>query len=167
MTAGHVSQVNGRASAMVRPILTNPHHILRDGTVPVRHDDAKLKRLVHDMRETMIDADGIGIAAPQVGSDLRLAIVAAPGEAERVIINPKITRRSWRRWSMDEGCLSVPGNYGTVRRPWKITVEYDDMKGRHHREIVEGMLARVFQHEIDHLDGVLFIDRAKKLSPRK
>lgn len=141
---------------------------MRDGTVDVRSfGDPKLQKLVRDMRETMVHADGIGIAAPQVGSDLRLAIVAAPNEAECVIVNPKILRRSWRRWGMDEGCLSVPGKFGPVRRSWKIRVRYTDLEGAVHEEDVEGMLARVFQHEIDHLEGVLFIDKAKKVEDRQ
>ncbi|MBI4262607.1 peptide deformylase, partial [Candidatus Uhrbacteria bacterium] len=149
---------------MIRPIITSPHNVLRNGTVIVHEfQDAKLRKLVHDMRETMIHADGVGIAAPQIGSDLRIAIVAAPNEGERVIVNPKITRTSWRRWVMDEGCLSVPGTFGPVRRPWKITVRYHDTNGALHEEKVGGMLARVFQHEIDHLNGILFIDKAKKL----
>ncbi len=149
---------------MIRPIITHPHHVLRNGTKIVHEfQDARLHKLVRDMRETMIHADGVGIAAPQIGSDLRIAIVAAPNEDERVIINPKITRTSWRRWVMDEGCLSVPGTFGPVRRPWKISVHYHDLNGDVHVEKVEGMLARVFQHEIDHLNGLLFIDKARKL----
>lgn len=153
---------------MILPILTHPHDVLRNGTEKLlSFGNPKLQKLVRNMRETMIHAEGIGIAAPQVGSSLRLAIVAASNERERIIVNARIVRRSWRKWSMDEGCLSVPGKFGPVRRPWAITVEYQDVDGVSHRERVEGMLARVFQHEIDHLDGMLFIDRAKRIEERE
>jgi len=147
---------------MIRPLITHPNDVLRGKNEDIIDvSDSKLKTLVQDMRETMIHANGVGIAATQVGIALRVAIVAAPETKERVIINPRILRRSWKRWSLEEGCLSVPGSYGDVRRPWRIRVRYQDLSGKEHIETAEGMLARVFQHEIDHLDGMLFIDRAK------
>lgn len=108
-------------------------------------------------------ANGVGIASPQVGKNIRLALVDTKDGAITVI-NPVILRHSLRKISGEEGCLSVPSVFGTVKRWRSVTVRYTDALGQVHTERAEGMLARVFQHEIDHLDGLLFIDRAKCLT---
>lgn len=118
------------------------------------------RTLVADMIATMHAARGIGIAAPQIGVDLQLAII---NEKDKpfVIINPQILKRSFRSVKAEEGCLSIPGVLGEVQRNTSITVSYLDDQGVEHTINPSGMLSRVFQHEIDHLNGTLFIDRMK------
>lgn len=137
-----------------------------------------LQQLIDEMIETMREAPGVGLAAPQVAVSQRLAVVEyAPGleDAERpegaeppkpklyVIINPEITARSEELVDGAEGCLSIPGYYGNVLRHKAVTVKALNRKGKPMKIKAEGWLARIFQHEIDHLDGVLFIDRASKV----
>lgn len=150
----------------LRTIRTIGDPILRTKTRPVdptRLSSRELATLIRDMVETMIDAKGVGIAAPQVGTDLRVAIINGQ-HGPFPIINPRITKRSIRNESDEEGCLSIPGVFGIVRRAKSIDVTYLDAAGRLHREQPTGFLARVFQHEIDHLDGILFVDRTKKIT---
>ena len=125
----------------------------------------KLKSLVSDMIETMYESDGIGLAAPQIGQNIRLAVIgkqATPNKKELVLINPKITKRSWRQIKDLEGCLSVPGAAIEVKRHKKITVAALNEKAEPISYVVSDYLARVFQHEIDHLDGILIIDKNEK-----
>lgn len=124
---------------------------------------AEIARLIRSMEQTMRRARGIGIAAPQVGENIRLALVDTR-HGPIVIGNPTITRGSLRKINGEEGCLSVPGVFGEVKRFRAISVHYLDEHGEAHDDRVEGMLARVFQHEIDHLNGTLFIDRVKHIS---
>jgi len=124
---------------------------------------AETAALIRDMEETMHLANGIGIAAPQVGKNIRLALVDTR-HGPIVLANPRIIRGSVRKINGEEGCLSVPGVFGEVKRYRAITVHYLDDHGEVHDERVEGMLARVFQHEIDHLNGTLFIDRVKRIT---
>lgn len=117
------------------------------------------------MLETMHANDGIGLAAAQIGQNIRLAIIgkqALPNKKELVLINPKITKRSWRQIKDFEGCLSVPGAAIEVKRHKKITVAALNEKAEPISYIVSDYLARVFQHEIDHLDGILIIDKNEK-----
>lgn len=119
------------------------------------------------MFETMYDEPGIGLAAPQVGVSKRLVVIASVAEDEEgeklcpplVLVNPRITRLSHERVPYEEGCLSVPGITEVVERPRVIHFEYTDLEGRHVERDAEGLLARVVQHELDHLDGILFVDR--------
>ena len=132
---------------------------LRKTCRPVETITPRTLTLLDDMVETMRAADGCGLAAPQVGILRRIAVVEVePGEVYE-LINPKIIARAGTQEEI-EGCLSLPGKWGTTRRPMHVTVRYTNRKG----EIVEasgsGLLARAFCHEIDHLDGVLFIDEA-------
>ena len=133
--------------------------ILRKVCRPVEKITPRTVTLLDDMIETMRDANGCGLAAPQVGILRRIAVVEVePGEVYEMI-NPKIIARAGTQ-EESEGCLSLPGKWGTTRRPMHVTVRYTNRKG----EVVEasgsGLLARAFCHEIDHLDGVLFIDNA-------
>jgi peptide deformylase len=121
----------------------------------------KFQKFVRDLTETMYQADGIGIAAPQVGQNIRMIIVAG-ADGAMTMINPVITRRSWRKAIEEEGCLSVPGVYGLVSRSVTVSAQWLDDTGQLIKVKAEGLLARVLQHEIDHLDGMLFIDRTKK-----
>lgn len=126
----------------------------------------QLMELAEAMVVTMHANDGIGLAAPQVGQNIRLAVVNTK-DGELVLINPKITRRSFRREVDSEGCLSLPGVYGLVRRPYAITVSALRADGTQTRFRASGLFARVIQHEVDHLDGVLFIQRTKKITEGK
>lgn len=117
-----------------------------------------LRTLVADMAETMMEADGIGLAAPQIGISQRIFVVATSNGA-RVFINPKLTKQSFLKIAMEEGCLSIPGVYGTVKRPRRVTVEALDVEGKAFTLQAGGLLARVIQHELDHLNGVLFTDK--------
>ncbi|HEX6749781.1 MAG TPA: peptide deformylase [Longimicrobium sp.] len=130
--------------------------------------DAELDRLIDDMFETMYDARGIGLAAPQIGLSRRLIVVDVGDESGKdvgpfALFNPRILESSADTEKQEEGCLSIPGVTGSVERPYSVVVEGLDRKGEPVRIEAEAMLARCLQHEIDHLDGVLFIDRMSPL----
>ena len=120
--------------------------------------DEKLHQILDDMKETMYDAEGVGLAAPQVGSLRRYCIVDV-GDGLVELINPVITEKSGEQTG-EEGCLSIPGKYKTVTRPMKVTVRAQDRNGNTFTVTGEGLKARAFCHEIDHLDGIMYIDRA-------
>ena len=149
------------------PIITAPDPRLKIRAKPVDSVDAKVRRLMDDMVETMYHAIGIGLAAPQVGSALRVLVVDVAREGEKPqplrIANPEIVWRSDVLTTANEGCLSLPEHYADVERPDKIRMRYLD----HENEIREieatGLLATCLQHETDHLDGVLFVDHISSL----
>ncbi len=141
----------------IRQIRVEGDPILRKKCREIEKIDDRIQVLVEDMLETMSHAEGVGLAAPQVGI-LKRIIVIDIGDGPIVGINPVITSEEGEELDT-EGCLSVPGESGTVSRPQKLTVEYTDIDGRRNEMEVEGLLARVFCHEIDHLDGVLYIDK--------
>lgn len=150
---------------MERPpleIVTYPHPTLRHESRPVKRVDADLIRVVQDMFQLMYTTRGIGLAANQVNLPLRLFVAnlaASSDEGEEVVfINPVITRPKGNE-EAEEGCLSFPELYGPVKRPKQVTVNAYNLKGEEIQATVDGMLARVIQHETDHLDGVLFPDR--------
>ena len=143
-------------------ILVFPNAALRAETCPVEAFDDELKKMIADMKETMYLANGVGLAAPQVGDPRRLIVIDWSG-SRHVLINPEILEAEGEERT-DEGCLSFPGIYEQVTRPNKIRVRYQDEEGTWHDEEVEGFLARVFSHEIDHLNAKLLIDH---LSPLK
>lgn len=147
---------------MILPIIIHPNQILRTPTDEVAPQDIKrpeIQNLIRNMIETMKGAEGVGLAAPQVDSSHRITVIDETGEGARAYINPYIVGRSFRKGKFEEGCLSIPGIYGWVQRPEKVTVKYYTEKGEKKKEKMTGMLARIVQHEIDHLDGVLFIDK--------
>ena len=149
------------------PILTPPNPILRAKTRKVMpEDDARVRALVPQMLAAMYAAPGIGLAAPQVGVNLRLAVVdLRPDDAPApiVLVNPEITRVS-EDWAVrEEGCLSLPGMYADVSRPARVAVRYWDLDGVPRELEAEGLMAACLQHEIDHLDGVLFVDHLSAL----
>lgn len=150
------------------PIVTYPAAILRQPTSDLTPEQARqLSALAQDMALTMEVADGIGLAAVQVGRAVRMAVVsgAVAKTAEHlVLVSPRLVRLSVWRSTFEEGCLSLPGVYGNVRRPAGATVRYLDLNGEAKELRATGMLVRVILHELDHLDGVLFIDRAKTLT---
>ena len=141
----------------VRKIYCLPDAILREKAKKVPYIDGSIKKLINDMVETMKQIGGVGLAAPQVGVLLQVAVLQMPGEEPFAIINPKIVKRSGDREVM-EGCLSVPGYQGEVKRSASITVKGLDKKGKKIRIKATGFLAQALEHEIDHLNGVLYID---------
>lgn len=137
----------------------NERRILRAKAKKVSRFDAHLEHLVADMWETMREAPGVGLAAPQVGESIRV-LVAEYEENEVALVNPEIIKRSEDEESGTEGCLSIPGYVGEgVMRSTAITVKARDPKGKEIRVRADGWFARILQHEIDHLDGVLYTDR--------
>ncbi len=142
------------------PIRTFGDPVLRDPARPVESFDDALRRLADDMIETMHEAPGIGLAAPQVGRPLRLIVFDVGGEepAPRAMANPTL-RDEWGEQIEEEGCLSVPGLYYPVKRAERVWAEGFDLDGHEITVDGEDLLARVLQHEVDHLNGVLFIDR--------
>jgi peptide deformylase len=149
----------------IRKIVYLPDPRLRKVSSPVETFDDGLQELIDDMFETMYDVKGVGLAAPQVGINLRLSVIDVAGDKKDpiVIINPEIIE-SVGEIAYQEGCLSVPGAYDTVRRAEKVTVRALDRHGNEFERSAEGLLAECFQHEIDHLNGRLYIDL---LSPLK
>ena len=146
-------------------IIEYPNKILRQKTKKVTDiSDAKFQQFLKEMTETMLKEDGIGLAAPQVNSTLRVTVIKMKDGAE-VMINPKICWKALIKKSvMDEGCLSFPGIFGFVKRPLWVTVKYQDKDGNLKKLKAEGLLATVVQHELDHLKGILFIDKIFKYS---
>jgi peptide deformylase len=133
--------------------------VLRRRAVPVEAVTPEVRRLASDMIETMYDEVGIGLAAPQVGVSTRLLVVGdEEGRGVQVLVNPAISAQGGKV-TAEEGCLSLPGVFAQVTRSEWVTLEAQDLEGRPVAVTARGLRARVFQHEIDHLDGVLFIDR--------
>lgn len=142
-----------------------PEPILRQKAIAVTKFDADLEKLAEAMAAVMYADDGIGIAAPQVSESIRLMVVGqSDHRSYKAYVNPEVTYISDDTTITDEGCLSLPGIFGMVRRPKKIHIKYQDLKGQKYSEKIKGMLAVILQHEIDHLNGVLFIDRAEKIT---
>ena len=151
----------------IRLILTAPDPRLKVVSEPVEKVDAEIRTLVDDMIETMYGADGIGLAAIQVGVPKRVLVMdieQKDGKKNpKAYINPKILWASEELATFEEGCLSVPEIWDEVERPAKIRAEYLDRDGKRHEIEAEGLLATCLQHEMDHLDGVLFVDHLSKL----
>jgi len=151
----------------VRPILQLPDKRLRLVSEPVAAIDGEVKKLVADMFETMYEAPGVGLAAVQVGVPKRVVTIdATRGEEKKqpfAMINPEILWASDEKSVLEEGCLSIPEYIDEVERPAKIKARFLDLDGRTIEVEAEGLFARVLQHEIDHINGVLFIDHLSKL----
>lgn len=143
-------------------IRKNGDSVLRVKTKKIKDFQSKeIQDLIQNMVETMRENNGVGLAAPQVGSDLRLCVVEADGRLF-VLINPQITAKSKKKIISDEGCLSFPGQFFPISRHSEVQVRYVDENGKPSKVKGQELLARALQHEIDHLDGVLIIDRIKK-----
>jgi peptide deformylase len=154
----------------IREIVTLPQAILRRKARKVIDFGPEFQILVEDMVETMRQAPGVGLAAPQVNESLRLIVVEYGDEEDEdippklyILANPEITRASEDTLVGTEGCLSIPGIHGDVERSDAVTVKGLNRHGRPMTVKAKGWLARIFQHEIDHLDGILFVDRAEKI----
>jgi len=149
----------------MREILINPNERLRKKSRPITAHNlkqGKYDELSKEMIKIMLAKDGIGLAAPQINEQVRLIIVNTK-EGIMVFCNPEIVSRSWKKESEEEGCLSVPGVTGLVKRNYKIEVTAKKLSGEVFMLTAKGLFARVIQHEVDHLDGILFIDKAKKI----
>ena len=148
-------------------IVYHPHPILRRQADPVKVEKIKspeFKQFLADMEATMLAKDGAGLAAPQVGISEKIVVIAGKNGNNLILINPQITHRSWGKIISEEGCLSIIDNrgriiYGKVERHKHVTCQYIDAQGKKKKIQAEEPLARVIQHELDHLDGILFIDR--------
>ena len=151
----------------LRQILTEPNKTLREKSLPVEKVDKDLQRLMDDMLETMYAAPGIGLAAIQVGVTKRVIVldIARKDEPKNPMyfVNPEIIKKSKNNSTYEEGCLSVPGQFAEIDRPDKCHVKYLDYYGQPKEIKAEGMLATCIQHEMDHLEGILFIDYLSKL----
>ena len=146
-------------------IVKDPDPVLRKKAIKLRKVDEGVRKLALDMFETMLDAPGVGLAAPQIGKSIRLITVHIPEDEEDgieetslMLLNPEIVKASGEQTGA-EGCLSMPGIAGNVTRAWNVTVKALDMENRPVRIKADGYLAVALQHEIDHLDGILFTDR--------
>ena len=151
----------------IKPLIILPDPILREASRPVAQVDDRLRKFAKDMLDTMYDAPGIGLAAIQVGEPLRMLVVDLAKEGEepqpQVYVNPEVLGSGEGRSIYEEGCLSIPDYYAEVERPASVRVSYLDLQGKQHEVEADGLLATCLQHEIDHLNGVLFIDHISKL----
>ena len=167
---------------MILPIVAYGDPVLRKVGKEIDANYPDLEKLISNMKETMYNASGVGLAAPQIGKAIRIFIIDASPFAEdeglsekdreilktfnRVFINAKIIEEEGDEWVFNEGCLSIPDVREDVFRKPKITIEYQDEDFKMHTEILDGLAARVFQHEYDHLEGVLFTDKLSTLKKR-
>lgn len=147
-------------------ILTYPNEKLREKSLEVASSEMKdwsLQKFIDEMIETMKKANGVGLAAVQVGLNKRIIIAAKENGEIFALINPKIVKKSWRKIESEEGCLSVPGKTGIVKRHRNVEVKALDRLGKKIKIKTDGLFSIVLQHEIDHTDGILFIDKAEKI----
>jgi peptide deformylase len=151
----------------IKPLIILPDPLLRQQSKPVEQVDDEISRLADDMLETMYDAPGIGLAAIQIGVPRRMLVIDVSREDEDnkpvVFINPEILKVSDEVSTYEEGCLSIPDYYAEVERPASLTVSYIDRDGKKQTVEADGLLATCLQHEIDHLNGILFIDHISRL----
>lgn len=152
---------------MILKITKLGEDILRQKAEPVPEINDEIRQLAQDMFETMIEADGVGLACPQIGKSLRMFVLIADDDVRRVFINPQIIKTSEEVSEYDEGCLSIPQVYETITRPTQVTVQAYNENGRPFTLEADGFLARIIQHEYDHLDGILYIDRGDKAFAEK
>ena len=151
----------------IKPLIILPDPLLRQVSKPIERVDADFQRLADDMLETMYDAPGIGLAAIQIGVPRRMLVIDVSREGEEkqplIFVNPEIVASSDERSVYEEGCLSIPDYYAEVERPATVTVNYLDRDGKEQTVQADGLLATCLQHEIDHLNSVLFIDHISRL----
>ncbi len=142
----------------IRPIRIVPDPVLRQKAKRVRNIDDYVHTLITDMIETMHEASGVGLAAPQVGVPLRVIVIGLPEQEDFALINPEVVRRKGER-VVTEGCLSIPGYIGQLKRAETVTVKGRDTEGKEVRLKADELLAQALEHEIDHVNGVLYVDR--------
>ncbi len=144
-------------------VIVNPNPILRKMSQPVADVlNPEIQELIPQMIETMLAEDGVGLAAPQIGKNIRMVVIRYEDE-DLTLINPLVVTKSFFKEWGEEGCLSVPGKIGEVKRYKRVKVKFLDAENKEQILEAQGLLARILQHEIDHLDGVLFIDKARKI----
>lgn len=146
----------------ILPIVSFDNPVLRQKAKRVPAIDGSIQRLIDDMIETMRDASGAGLAAPQVGKPLRVIVIELPGEEPFALINPEVVKRSGER-EVIEGCLSVPGYRGNIKRSLSVTVKGHNREGKLVRVKAKELLAQALEHEIDHLNGMLYIDHVESM----
>jgi len=160
---------------MILPIVAYGDAVLRKKAKEIDENYPGLANLIQDMWDTMYNASGVGLAAPQVGKSIRLFIADGAGFADeepglehfkKVFINPVILEEEGEEWAFNEGCLSIPGIREDVMRKPKVTIEYLDENFELHEETYEGIAARIIQHEYDHIEGILFIDKIAPLTKK-
>jgi len=167
---------------MILPIVAYGDPVLRKKAVEITADYPNLKELIANMQETMYNASGVGLAAPQIGKAIRLFVIDTSPFAEdeelsasdkktlkdfkKVFINARILEEEGTEWPFNEGCLSIPDIREEVYRQPKVHIQYQDEDFNTHTEVLEGLAARVFQHEYDHIEGVLFTDKLSSLKKR-
>ena len=167
---------------MIRPIVAYGATVLKKKSENISEEYPNLSKLIEDMWETMYASKGVGLAAPQIGLSVRIFVIDTkpfasddeldPAEAKtleffkKVFINPQIIKEEGDSWSFNEGCLSIPEVREDVNRKEKITIQYRDEKFKLHTEILDGLAARVVQHEYDHIEGILFTDHLSSLKKR-
>ncbi len=160
---------------MILPVFAFGQPVLKKKAIDINSDYDGLENLISNMWETMYAAHGVGIAAPQIGASIRLFVIDSiqimeeDKKAEgikKVFINAKIIEETGELWSYEEGCLSIPNIRGDVERKQKVRVQYLDENFKMHDEIYEGINARVIQHEYDHIEGILFIEKLKPLKKK-
>jgi peptide deformylase len=167
---------------MILPIVAYGDPVLRKVAKEIDADYPNLKELIANMRQTMYNASGVGIAAPQIGKSIRLFVIDATPFAEdedlteedrnqlkdfnKVFINPQVIEEDGDDWAFNEGCLSIPDIREDVFRPESVTFEYQDENFEKHTQTLTGVAARVFQHEYDHIEGILFTDKLSSLKKR-
>ena len=167
---------------MILPIIAYGANVLKTKAVNITSDFPDLKTLIDNMWETMYNANGVGIAAPQIGKSIRLFVVdAAPfskddeisddeistlKDFKKVFINPIMIEETWREWDFKEGCLSIPNIREDITRKEKITIKYYDESFKEIELTLEGLAARIVQHEYDHIEGVLFTDKLSSLKKK-
>ena len=144
------------------PIRIAPDPILQQKSKRVRSIDGSIHKLIDDMLETTRSASGVGLAAPQIGIPLRVIVIGIPEQEVIVLINPEVVRRKGERL-VNEGCLSVPGYVGEIKRSETVTVKGRDRNGKEIRIKADELLAQALEHEIDHINGVLYIDRLESM----
>jgi len=150
----------------LKNIITVPDPLLKSVSKPVKQITGEIKKLLNDMLETMYKAPGIGLAAVQVGVPIRAVVIDISRDEKKnplLLINPKITWRSEETSIYEEGCLSLPGHFAEIERPAECQVKFIDYDGKEKELVADGLLATCIQHEVDHLNGVLFIDYLSKL----
>ena len=167
---------------MILPIIAYGDPVLRKVGVDIDKDYPDLNILIENMKETMTNASGVGLAAPQIGKAIRLFVINATPFSEdteldteereflatfnKVFINAKILKEEGEEWAFNEGCLSIPDIREDVFRQEKITIEYFDENFEKHTDVIEGIAARIVQHEYDHIEGILFTDKISSLKKR-
>lgn len=158
---------------MIYPIVAYGDPVLKKKARDIKKEEVDLPKLIEDMFETMYEAHGVGLAAPQIGLGYRLFVIdGEPLDEEKlkgfkkVFINPVILEEEGEDWGFEEGCLSIPGIRAEVMRASKLTIEYYDENWKKHKEEFDGLGARIIQHEYDHIEGVLFVDHLSAIKKR-